>query len=162
MFEQEIKLNRFLLKYLNGMMQDVDNADLARRPAEGGNSALWILGHLAIVADSAGRVLGLPPVQTKEWRRTFNPGTDGEVANAGEFTKQQMLDAIHQGYKQLYPAVGSADAVAMAEPHGISLLNGSGLETRADFVAHILTTHMAMHIGQLSYWRRQHGGPIIV
>jgi len=162
MFKQEITLNRFLLKYLNGMLQDVDDADLAKRPADGGNSPLWMLGHLAVVADSAARILGLKPVQSKEWRRLFFPGTDGEVADAGQFTKQQMLDAIHDGYKQLYPAAEAAEADAMAEPHGIDLLNGSGLETKADFVAHILTTHMSMHMGQLSYWRRQQGGAIII
>ncbi|MCA9075962.1 MAG: DinB family protein [Planctomycetaceae bacterium] len=62
MFEQQITLNRFLLKYLNGLIQDVDDADLAKRPSDGGNSPLWILGHLAVVGDSASRVLGLSPV----------------------------------------------------------------------------------------------------
>lgn len=162
MFDQQITLNRFLLKYLNGLMQDVEDADLGRRPDMGGNSPLWILGHLAVVGDSAARVLGLKPVQSKEWRRAFFPGTDGEVADAGEFTKQQLLDAIHEGYKRLYPELQRADATAMNEPHGIELLNGSGLETKADFLSHVLTTHMAMHIGQISYWRRQQGGSVIV
>ncbi|MCA9024966.1 MAG: DinB family protein [Planctomycetaceae bacterium] len=162
MFEQQITLNRFLLRYLNGLMQDVEDADLASRSEDGGNSPLWILGHLAVVGDSAARVLGLRPVQPKEWRRVFFPGTDGDVADAGDLTKQQLLDAIHEGYKRLHPELENVDTAAMAEPHGIELLKGSGLETKADFLSHVLTTHMAMHIGQISYWRRQHGGAIIV
>ncbi|MCA9110290.1 MAG: hypothetical protein KDA52_10100, partial [Planctomycetaceae bacterium] len=86
----------------------------------------------------------------------------GDVADAGDLTKQQLLDAIHEGYKRLYPELENVDTAAMAEPHGIELLKGSGLETKADFLSHVLTTHMAMHIGQISYWRRQHGGAIIV
>jgi len=33
------------------------------------------------------------------------------------------------------------------------------LPTRGDLLAHILTTHEATHLGQLSAWRRQLGFP---
>jgi len=43
--------------------------------------------------------------------------------------------------------------------HEVDLLKATPLKTRGDLVGHILTTHFATHLGQLSSLRRHFGRP---
>ncbi len=54
-------------------------------------------------------------------------------------------------------AAPNADAAKLAIPHRMELFENTPLQTRGDLVAHLLATHPAFHLGQLSTWRRQMG-----
>jgi hypothetical protein len=44
----------------------------------------------------------------------------------------------------------------------VELFKDSPVQTQGDILSHLMTTHFATHVGQLSVWRRAHGKPPLV
>jgi hypothetical protein len=157
MFEREITLNKFLLTYCDRLLADVTDEEFTQPMPGGGHSPQWIIGHLTIVADYAATMLKVPPAANKVMRQAFGPGRAEAIAEGDAFTLSALKSGLRPAYERLYPVAVDADTVQLDQPHGVDLLAGSGIDTRADLVAHILTTHFAVHLGQLSAWCRAHG-----
>jgi DinB superfamily len=161
-FERELTLYKFNLKYLRLLMADLDESDLGSAPFEGANPPVWILGHLAISADFSGGLLGLKPVCPIEWRKPFAPGTDSSAVPRPWPTKSELLAAIENGHRRVSEAAPGASAEAMNKPHDIAFFKPTVLATVGDVLAHTMTTHIAFHLAQLSACRRRAGkGPIV-
>ncbi len=60
---------------------------------------------------------------------------------------------------QLRGLYSQLDTVPLRETHSVPLLAKTPLKTRGDLAAHILSTHFAFHLGQLSTLRRMLGRP---
>jgi len=160
MFEQEIKLNQFVMTSFNQVVADIPKDRVNERPAGNGHPPLWVLGHLAICVELGHLMLGTP-IKTTEWMPVFGPGSSDTVEDPETYDAADLITKINEGYAGLCKAAASADAAALAEPNGVDLLDGSPLVTRGDLVSHLLTTHFAFHVAQLSAWRRAAGhGPL--
>jgi hypothetical protein len=85
----------------------------------------------------------------------FAPGSDPGKLNEVP-SKQDLLQALAEGHGLVAAALASADEHRLQEPHSIQFLLGA-LPTKADLLSHLLTTHEAVHWGQLSAWRRARG-----
>lgn len=157
MFDRDITLNQFLLTYCDRLLVGVTDEEFTHPMPGGGHSPQWIIGHLTIAADYAAAMLKAPPAADKAMRQAFGPGQDEVAAEGDAFSRSTLAAALRPAYERLYPVAADADAAQLDQPHGVDLLAGSGIETRADLVAHILTTHFAVHLGQLSAWCRAHG-----
>jgi uncharacterized damage-inducible protein DinB len=157
MFAQEITLNQFLLDYFEALIKDLPASGLEQQAAGKGHSALWLLGHLAISADFGRMMLGMEIKSPKRWMITFGPGSSDEINRPEKFDPRELIAAIRTGYPEVAQAAAQAEPSVMREPHGVEILNGSKIVTKGDCLAHILTAHMAMHLGQLSFWRRLQG-----
>ncbi len=160
MFEQEIKLNQFLLGYFEKVVADIP-ADRLTEPAPGnGHPPLWVLGHLAICTEF-GEMFFDKPADHDSWLPIFGPGSSDQVENADQFSKDELVRMSIEGYPRLCKTLSAASAEAIGKPHGLELLDGSGLDTVGDLQSHLLTSHFAFHLAQLSGWRRAAGkGPL--
>jgi hypothetical protein len=161
MFTQEITLNQFFLDYFERLIKDLPQDGLAEQGGGTGHSALWLLGHMAVSVDYGRMVLGLERICPAKWMVAFGTGSSDEIKNSGKYDIKQMIETIRTGYPGLQEAAANADPDAMQQPHQVEVLKGSKLVTNADVLAHLLTTHFAMHAGQLSYWRRLQGKPAL-
>lgn len=162
MFETQIRLYEFLRGYCHQIVKDVADDELANRPYEGGNPPGWILGHLAICTDYAARALGGSRACPREWHVAFAPKTTPSDDAASYPAKSELMTAYDEGHKRVVEALGSAPEELFDKPHGIELLQGSGIETVGDFIGHLMTSHESFHISQLSTWRRLKGlGPLV-
>jgi hypothetical protein len=56
--------------------------------------------------------------------------------------------------------VANANPEAMWQPQ--SLIFPQHFPTVADMIAHLMTTHPCVHLGQLSAWRRYYGLPSVL
>ena len=65
----------FLLNQYAHLFADLGDQHLALEPIPGLKTAGWLLGHMIVTGDFAGRLCGLPPRAPKEWRSLFSPGT---------------------------------------------------------------------------------------
>ena len=157
MFAQEITLNNFLLDYFEALIKDLPETGLEQQAAGNGHSALWLLGHIAISADFGRMMLGQEIKSPKRWMITFGPGSSDEIKHPEKNDPQELIAAIRSGYPEVQEAAAKANPESMQEPHGVEILTGSKIVTRQDCLAHILTTHLSMHLGQLSFWRRLQG-----
>lgn len=157
MFEREVKMNQFLLGYLGRLVEPMTDADLTRRPPQGGHPPLWILGHLVVSSEGAAKMLGLPEAFPAEWRTLFGPGSSDDVPEPERFTKRSLMEALESGYRRLHEPALKATQETVDGPHGIAFFEKTPLRSMGDVLGLILTVHMAVHTGQLSYWARLHG-----
>lgn len=139
-------------------MADIAEEEMAHQPSAGVNPPAWILGHLAVVNDMALGMLGQPTLLPESWAGEFGPGSQPLPQNGAYPSKQELLDALQKGYAALAEVAANVDLDQLSGPHPIAPLLES-LPTQGDLLAHVLTTHPAMHLGHLSNWRRQMGRP---
>jgi hypothetical protein len=161
-FERELTLYKFNLNYLRLLAAELDDANLGKPAFPGGNPPVWILGHLAVATDYAGKLLGLRPQCPREWHTQFAPGTKPADVVTPYPTKGDLLGSIEAGHRRVSEAVPGASSEAMSQPHNVELLKPTVLGTFGDVLAHLMTTHEAFHISQLSACRRSCGKGIIV
>lgn len=157
MFKRELRLYAFARDYLHKLSDDIPDQQLVVQAGGAGHTPLWILGHLTIVNDAGLGLLGQPKQCPKGWHRHFGPGspTDG-LALSPRPSKAELLaafDATADAFAAAAPRVEEAWA---EEEQPLDFLKPL-IQTKGELVAHLLTTHIAGHIGQLSAWRRQMG-----
>lgn len=157
MFEREITLNQFLLEYGERLAADMSDEEFVQQAPGGGHSPQWILGHLIVVADSAGMLLGVRPEAGRAMRQAFGPGQPETVQSGEQYGRANLLESVRPAYERLYEPLRAADAASLQAPHGVPLLAGTAVVTKGDLLAHMLTTHLGTHLGQLSMLRRLQG-----
>ncbi len=157
MFETESNLYRFMSMYCHLLVADIDDAQLAEQPYPGANPPGWILGHLAICTDFAVQLLGGRIACPKEWHRMFSPGTTPPADRAAYPSKAELIEAYDRGHQRVIEALAGASQETLDAPHSVDIVRDTPLETVRDVIAHLMTTHESMHLGQLSSWRRQVG-----
>jgi uncharacterized damage-inducible protein DinB len=161
MFERELRLNGLMNGYLARLLADFDDGQLNIPIADGGNSPAWILAHLAVANDYALRMLGEPRLAPAEWHKRFGPGRSPKEDPHPLPSKSELAEKLKTGHQALLAAVPQADPERMNAPQTVEFFKGTPVETIGDVVAHLLTTHLAMHLGQLSAWRRAQGRPAL-
>jgi uncharacterized damage-inducible protein DinB len=159
MFERELRLNGLMNGYLARLVEDHDDAELRTPIATGGNPPAWILAHLAVANDYALRMLGEPRIAPAEWHKRFGPGLSPKDDPNPLPSKAELLEKLGKGRQTLSAAALKADPERMGERQTIEFFKDTPVQTIGDVVAHLLTTHLAIHLGQLSAWRRTHGRP---
>ncbi|MEM8865414.1 MAG: DinB family protein [Planctomycetota bacterium] len=158
MDQRLVTLYAFTLSMCESLMQDITDEELRRQPAAGVNTPAWILGHLAICTDSALRLLGNEKRLPEPWHKAYGMGSDPAADDAPKPTKDELLSALRKGHQLVAEAVAEADSASLDGPNPLKVL-ASTLPTKSDLLAHLLSTHEAMHLGHLSNWRRQMGRP---
>lgn len=160
MFDRERTLYAFLLGYARSLAGGIDDARMADQPAPGVNHPAWILGHLAIGTDYALQLLGRPTACPGAWHDRFGPGSSPSPDRSLYPSRDDLLEALARGHSAVEGASASADPGRMADRHALDLkFLKDALPTVGDVVSHLMTTHPAVHLGQLSAWRRLAGLP---
>jgi len=157
MFEHCVTLNEFNRGYLQLLMADISEDQLDQQPQDGLHSIRWILAHLAVVSDYGFKLLGQPLRCPMAWHAGYGPTSPAGTASSVRPSRDELLHAIEDGYTALCEAVKSAAPGILDGLHDVELLKKSNLQTKADLTAHILATHFATHLGQLSTLRRLMG-----
>lgn len=157
MFEQESAIYASNLGLIKAMGAAIDQAHLARPVCEGGVTAGWVLGHLAVGSDFALTLLGGPSRLPDDWRKRFGTGSKPSTSLADYPTPQELLGAVESAHAALLAAIKAADPAVFSRPHGLPWFKDSPLRTIGDVVANLMTMHEGFHLGQLSVWRRQAG-----
>lgn len=161
MFEHGRALNEFLVNYLENLVRDLEEPDLDLPPFAGLNPPRWILGHLAVNNDYALRIFGGRFQCPKEWHRSYARGTTSSSPTVVDASKELLMERIRSGFAELRQRTEAADPDAMSRPHSIPFLEATPIKTVGQVVTHLLTTHPATHLGQLSAWRRATGRPSV-
>lgn len=158
MLDSELRVNEFMISYCDMLMKDLPDDRLAEQPAPGVNHPAWILGHLAFAADRGRVLLGISKVLPEDWAPRFGPKSSVSPNRADYPPKDALLTLVHGGYERLRQQVRAADPARLAEPNP-NPFSKDVLLTVQDALAHLLTSHLGVHLGQLSMWRRMIGQP---
>ena len=150
--ELEIKLYQLIGPMLLSMAEDLSEEQLVEAWGEG-NPPSWIIGHLSIANEFGVASLGGEPELLEKWMPVFGPGSPptGEHPN-----KAELVAMFERSSKRFLEAVKSASDEQLSKDRESPILKKE-LPKVVDMVGHLLTTHLALHVGQLSGWRRANG-----
>jgi len=162
MFAYEIVLNKFNRAYLNSLLKDLPDEELDVQPHPELHSARWILAHLAIASDYGSKMIDLPSLCPRAWHEAYGPASQAGTAATVKPSRGELLAAIDDGYSRICYALPTVSVEHFSAQHGVALIAGTLLKTRGDLICNILTTHFAMHLGQLSTNRRLMGRPPLI
>lgn len=137
------------------MIEDFPSEEFDR-PRGDANSAKWIAGHLALGMDFGLNILGRPTEEIGKLMPTYGPGSPGGAIGDDGRTQQSLVDHFRSTGDQLKEAVLAASDEQLKRPNETPFL-AEELPTAGDLLAHVFTTHIAMHMGQLSQMRREMG-----
>lgn len=156
MYDTIQNINRFLISRLERIAQDLPD-DRLGQPGPGGiHPPVWTLGHLAFCGEWGQTFFG-NELKHANWGQAFGPGSSDQVERPEAYPKQELLASIREEYPRLAGQIESAAADQLARPHGLALLQDSEMQTVGDVATHLLTSHFAFHVAQLSAWRRAAG-----
>ena len=148
-----LTLFAFTHQYAKLLVNDIDDADFARQPHAGMNHPAWILGHLVLAADLVPQLIGQESTTDEAWLATYGPGSNPSEDRGNYASKQQLLDMMESTYARASQLAAAATPEQLAAPNATPFL-AKQLPTVGDLLGHLLTTHAASHLGQLSAWRR--------
>src|SRR6516165_6172450 len=100
MLDNAIQVNLFLMQLCGTLVRDIADERLAEQPHASVNHPAWILGHLAWAADGALAMLGAPKRLPDEWKTLFAAGSKPSTARAVYPSKDELLRAVEEGYRQ--------------------------------------------------------------
>ncbi len=145
---------RFLQTFGEELLADLDPGDAFTAAFPGGHHPAWILGHLTFSGLGAVKLLGGDHAGFDEAEARFGIGSEPAAAGddfaatprrlAGHPRPRRVRRLPHRGR----PACPAQPAERMA----------AAFPTLGGMVAFLLSGHEAVHIGQLSSWRRARGG----
>lgn len=157
--EQEVKVYQFLLGYGEMLLADITEDDAYKLICDGGVSPAWIIGHLGFVAN---RILvmcgGESKIDIEAWKPLFGGGNQptGEADRGSYPAWDELKETWRQGHADVAAIAPTVPADKLAEPNPNERLRTT-LPTIEDFLGFVLTSHDAIHLGQLSTWRRVQG-----
>jgi len=79
-----------------------------------------------------------------------------------EWCRIRQISEARTSWEGFLPAAVRADPDRMSQPQTSDFFKGSPVETIGDVVAHLMTSHLAFHLGQISAWRRLQGRPPLI
>jgi hypothetical protein len=158
MLSNEIKVNQFLLKYCQLLAADIAEERMTEQPLPGVNHPAWILGHLAYSADAAVGLLGGTKTMPADWLDLFKPGSVLRTARGDYPAKADLLKAVEHYFASAREFATFAPAELLDKENPNQRMKEL-LPTIKGAASFLLTGHFAIHLGQLSAWRRMIGLP---
>ena len=131
-------------------------ADQFDQPRGESNSVKWIAGHLAWSVDAGLHLLGQPAEHFEGMMATYGAGSPGGAVGDDGRTQAELVDQFRTRGDQLRSAVIAAEPEQFTAPNETPFL-AEALPTVGDLLAHVYTTHIALHLGQVSQIRREMG-----
>ena len=153
-----IEANHLIFSYRWGadaierLVSDVADEQMADQPIETINHPAWLIGHVSIYNGVIVRLLRNESFDDP-WARPCGKNSVPSPNRAEYPGKAEILEQFRRGVDAGCQAIEQSPADAWSTP-----LNhptwGKQFETVAPAVVFLATTHLALHTGQLSGWRR--------
>jgi len=150
---------RELRGYAQRLVADLDEAEMVAQPVEGVimNHPAWILGHLGAYAGPLAAILRGDPAQDPidhPFGRASTPSPD----RAAYPSRDDLLRTFIGAYDTALDALAGAPDARLDEPPPIDRWAARFPANRL-LPAQFIVRHNAVHLGQLSAWRRAMGRP---
>ena len=144
---------RLHLDFLQRLVADLSIEDMVVQPKSVPNHAAWTIGHLVHSSQTIGGQLGLSPWLLEEWGERFGTASL-PIANVEAYPgKQILLNALEDGHARISQRLHEMDETELSAPLP-DLRYRDQFPTIGHAVIHILAGHTALHVGQLTIWRR--------
>lgn len=139
------------------LVSDVDDAQFADQPVEAINHPAWLLGHITTYHDVIVALLAGQPFDNP-WDAPCGKNSTPTSDRSVYASKDEILRLHREGFERGAEAIRSAPAQAWTASFDHPEW-GKQFDAVAPAVVFLATTHQALHLGQLSGWRRAMGLP---
>ncbi len=156
--KQAVQQNQFLLGYAKNLTDDLPDERWTEQPFPGINHPAWIIGHLANTADSGVTMVGGQKAGKPEWANLFKGGTTVTSDRSAYPSKEELLNWFNGQYETLQKLSLAATEERLNAPNIHPRLK-TLMPTNREVITFLLSSHLAIHLGQLSMWRRLIGLP---
>lgn len=154
------------------MLKDVKPEQFARKPVVGGktietNHPAFIYGHLATYPAKLLTMLGLDAgaaAVPAEFGELFSAGKECRDDPDGTIypSMETITGAFFRGYKSLFEQIQEVPDAKFADPTPLEGRIKAALPTLAELAPFLGASHIMLHMGQMSAWRRCVGlGPVM-
>ena len=158
MFDYALTVYDFNLAFAEQLLSDIPPERMAEQPLPGMNTPAWIIGHLAMVNDTALPLAGRPVAGRHNWEPLFGAGTPPTPGDTPFPTKNELLTELRASHAALAQAVRTIDPALLSQPNPVPFpVVRRSFPTVGEMLAQLLTGHYALHLGQISAWRRAAG-----
>ena len=114
-------------------------------------TAGWLIGHLAVTGDFARHLCGARPLCPREWRGLFNPGSQPSFDPADYPPMSALCETFRAVYRDLCTLVPDVEPTLLSRPNPYEPARAD-FPRAEDFVAYLISGHLAYHLGQLVGW----------
>ena len=150
----------FNLGFLKQLLSGVAEDRMTHQPCPGMNHPAWIVGHIVVTMAGAAKLAGADYQAPEGWGALFGKQTT-PVDDAGKYPgKQTLIDELDKSVRALGPVIDKLDAATLSAPNPIDGFRDR-MPTIGDALTFIFNSHMGLHSGQLSAWRRACGMPAL-
>ena len=144
---------RFTLGYAEKLAADLSDGELTTLPHPGMNHAAWIMGHVALGSDFVALLLGQATITDNVWMAKFGPGSTPVSDRSAYPSKNELLATMRSTHAKAIELLSQATADQLDSPNETPFFP-TEFPTVGAIITHLMTTHAALHLGQLSAWRR--------
>jgi hypothetical protein len=133
---------------------------MTEQPAGVANHPAWTIGHLVYSCQQIGGEIGLEPWLAHDWGRRFGTGSV-PVADPDTYPdKEALLVALADARERLAVRLNAMGGDDLRQPLP-DVRYRDRLPTVGHAALHILVSHTALHVGQITVWRRVMGLPAV-
>jgi hypothetical protein len=160
MIAEILRSNKLVLDYLRRLVADVPGDWMARQFPGVINHPAWVIGHIIYSCQAIGGEMGMAAWLPDDWQSKFGTGSMPVEKPDAYPDKKMLLQALDDGQQRIEAALSSMKESDMDKPLP-DLAYREIFPTVGQAVLHILTSHAAVHVGQVTVWRRASGlGPL--
>jgi hypothetical protein len=156
MFAHERTQYAFLFGFARLLVTDVPDEKMTEQPGEQVSHPAWTLGHLCAAADQGLKLLNGPTLFSDAWHELFFRRVRPSPDRAQYPSKELLLVALAKAHA-VFSAVAALAPAELVNADNPKEQSRPSFPTVGDVVAYFMTTHEAMHLGEISAWRRAMG-----
>jgi hypothetical protein len=159
-FRQQV-LEAFGVNLLYGreLLMATPEEQFANVPIANMNHPAWIAGHITLPHRRVAKELGAQVDIPEGWVELFGRGSQPQCDPGAYPPKAELIRAFMEGHEQLAAVYATATPAQLAAPN--VRWKPTRISTVGAMAIHAMTTHEALHLGQLSAWRRAMGLPTL-
>jgi DinB family protein len=138
---------------LIALVKDIPDAVMTRQPAGLVNHGSWTIGHLTHSLEAIGGELGIAPWLPTDWAQRYGPGSTPTSVSTHYPSKDWLLRALHDATTRVVERLGTMTPADFAADLPDVNFRGT-YPTVGHAAVHVLCSHLGVHIGQVTCWRR--------
>jgi hypothetical protein len=146
-----IGMNEF---YAQALINDIPAERFCEQPGAVRNHPAWNVGHITLGLDGAAVALGLESQVPEQWQALFGQGSMPTSKAADYPDKETLLKTFNDQLARVKQAIPEQLPAKAADQNPFERIRDF-LPTVGDFVVFVTTVHPAVHLGQISSWRRE-------
>ena len=144
-----------LIDYIKALTLDIQEPDFNKQLIRDSISPAWVLGHLCLetvrTADWIDIEIDLEP----QWKEYFAQGKSPKNVPLG-ISKSLLISEFERIYLEFIDKLTDVPESILNRENPTKILKDYFPLVQHD-VAHTLTSHLAIHGGQLGMWRKEYG-----